>query len=67
MPEPKFVYSRSGKQRGELTGSSRPCRLESCRGQRLGVRWKLRGKKSQITFPCTKGMKLRKDGQWQIG
>ncbi|NIN68661.1 MAG: hypothetical protein GTO63_28930 [Anaerolineae bacterium] len=56
------VYSRGGKFYGVRTGGTRFCRLEGCGGRRHGVRW-LTGK---ITWPCGKGMKVRKDGALQI-
>jgi hypothetical protein len=60
---PRFVYSRHGSERGELTGGVRACPMEGCTGQRLGVRWP----DKRITWPCTKGMSMNEDGQWQIG
>lgn len=68
MAEPTHVYSRTGDKKGELTGASHMCTLEGCRGQRLAVRWPKRksDKRARITYPCTKGMDIRPDGQWQI-
>lgn len=59
------VKSRDGKMTGELTGRSRCCNLEGCRGLRLGVRWGKKSGKPRITFPCTAGMDF--DGKkWKI-
>lgn len=60
--EAKYVYSRDGKLRGRLTGGDRCCQLEGCGGRRHGVRWP----DGKMTWPCGKGLKTRKDGQWQI-
>jgi hypothetical protein len=56
------VYSSNGKMSGKVTGSERHCQLEGCRGTRMGVRWS----DGKLTYPCTKGMKVRKDGNYQI-
>lgn len=55
------VVSRDGKIKGQLTGGSRTCQLEGCLGRRLGVRWS----DGTLTWPCTKGMTLRKKS-WRI-
>lgn len=55
------VYNHNGKECGEVIGETH-CRLEGCTGIRLRVRWK----DGKITLPCTEGMKVRKDGHWQI-
>lgn len=63
---PVVVFGRKGtaseKVAGVLTGNSRRCNLEGCNGLRLSVRWP----DGHHTFPCTKGMEIRDDGQWQI-
>jgi hypothetical protein len=56
-----LIYSRDAKLRGRLTGSHRMCSLESCRGNRLGVRWD----NGHVTFPCSDGMTFRKRS-WRI-
>jgi hypothetical protein len=63
MPKPAalFVYARNGRERGVKIGS-RPCNLEGCCGTRFCVRWK-NGKR---TWPCSRGMKMRRDGHLQI-
>ena len=61
-PSPRLVYDRRGTRHGRLTGGSRPCRVEGCGARRLGVRWP----DGKLTWPCTKGMKIRKDGEYQI-
>ena len=47
---------------GRLTGGTRRCTLEGCRGERLGVRWP----DGRITWPCSEGLFIREDGQYQI-
>lgn len=47
---PKFVLSRDGKLRGEVTGTRR-CRLAGCTGEALCVKWP----GGQRTYPCGKG------------
>jgi hypothetical protein len=61
------VISRDGKTTGHLTGSRRPCQMESCRGERLGVRWPPDpgSGRNRVTYPCTQGMVFG-DGGWQI-
>lgn len=65
-PSRKYVYGRKGTKfetvAGVLTGGKHQCQLEGCRGLRLAVRWP----NGKHTFPCTKGMEIREDGQWQI-
>jgi hypothetical protein len=56
------VYARDGKRCGKVCWYARPCQLAGCNGVRLMVRWK----DGKVTYPCTKGMKIRKDGHWQI-
>lgn len=64
MKEPTKCYRRGGRGKpGALTGTTRHCRLEGCTGRRLGVRWP----DGKITWPCSKGLILRKDGEYQIG
>ena len=47
------ILSRDGKHIGTTTGGkSRQCRLESCKGERVGVRWD----DDKLTYPCTAGM-----------
>jgi hypothetical protein len=55
------VYARNGRACGLAVGS-RPCNLESCRGTRYCVRWK----NGKLTWPCSRGMKMRRDGHLQI-
>lgn len=61
---PKFILSRDGELKGEVTSTTRRCRLEGCNGLRLGVRWPDR----KVTYPCTKGMHVvtEQDDTWQI-
>lgn len=65
LPEghPTKVYRRDGKGKpGKVTGSTRRCQMEGCSGVRVMVRWP----NGKITWPCAKGLKLRKDDHWQI-
>lgn len=55
------VISRDGKTIGRLTGGSRHCPLESCRGKRLATRWE----NGQLNYPCTKGMEGQGD-KWRV-
>ena len=55
------VHSVSGEI-GIRTGGEHHCQIESCRGKRLAVRWP----DGKHTFPCTRGMKIREDGDWQL-
>lgn len=58
------VYERNGKGYGHPVTifAKRPCRLEGCNGLRLPVRWK----DGKVTYPCTRGLKTRRDGHLQI-
>jgi hypothetical protein len=57
----RVLYNRKGNQRGTITNTSR-CPLEGCTGARLHVRWQ-DGKR---TYPCSKGVRERPDGAFQI-
>ena len=63
---PTHVYGRKGtpseNEKGVCTGGEHRCALEGCRGHRIAVRWS----DGKHTFPCTKGMDIRSDGQYQI-
>jgi len=62
----EFVYGCKGTKfenvRGTLTGGEHHCTLEGCRGLRLAVRWP----DGHMTFPCSKGMRVRADGDYEI-
>jgi hypothetical protein len=60
-PAAFLVYARNGRERGVKIGS-RPCNLEGCCGTRYCVRWK----NGKHTWPCNRGMKMRRDGHLQI-
>lgn len=49
----KLLYGQKGTAfenvAGRLTGGEYPCRMESCRGSRVGVRWP----DGKITYPCS--------------
>lgn len=62
MKQNARIYARNGREVGYTTGGERQCTMESCNGIRIGVRWK----DGQLTFPCTHGMKYRKDNYLQI-
>ena len=62
-PEPTHCYRRGGQgDPGRLTGGERTCTLGGCRGVRLGVRWP----DGKMTWPCSDGLFIREDGQWQL-
>lgn len=48
------IIARDGKLIGKATGGGYGCRMEGCRGWRIGVRWR----DGSVTFPCSKGMLL---------
>lgn len=58
----QLVYIADGSKAGVLTGNTRLCSMDGCRGLRHDVKWP----DGKITRPCGKGMKLRKDGAQQI-
>lgn len=62
-PKAKLVHSRDGSEKGRVLDGERICGLEGCRGIRIAVRW---FRNLKITWPCTKSMVIRPDGQWQI-
>ena len=60
-----LCYPRKGgriTRPGRVTGGARRCQLEGCLGRRIGVRWP----DGRITWPCTRGMMVRRDGQYEI-
>ena len=57
-----MVWDRDGRERGQRTGGQRHCALEGCTGMRIGIRWP----NGQLTWPCTKGLAQRPDGDWQL-
>ena len=60
---PKFVLSRDGSLKGEVTSTSRRCQLEGCGSRRLRVKWP----DGHSTYPCAAGMKVTKETDtWQI-
>ena len=61
---PKFVVDELTGQTGTALAGVQPCRLESCRGVRIPVRWP----DGKHTFPCSNGM-VEVDGKpdtWRI-
>lgn len=60
--EYSFIWNREGTERSQRTGGTRQCGMEGCRGLRIGTRWP----DGKITFPCSKGLTQRADGDWQI-
>jgi hypothetical protein len=57
----KRCYDKLGAESGAITKVSR-CRLTGCTGARLHVKWP----DGRRTYPCTKGCRLRDDGDYQI-
>jgi hypothetical protein len=57
------IHGRNDAVVGALTGTSRRCQLEGCTGRRYGARWSPGG---DITWPCSKGIFERPDGELQI-
>lgn len=66
MEKPKYMYGRIGTSyehvRGMITGANRHCRLEGCTGLCFVVKWP----SGKVTYPCSKGVEVRSDGQLQI-
>jgi hypothetical protein len=62
-PEAKLVHSRDGRKKGRVIDGEKACTLDGCPGVRIAVRW---FDTLRITWPCSCGMMLRPDGQWQI-
>lgn len=60
--EYQFIWNREARERGQRTGGIRHCGLDGCTGVRVGTRWP----DGKITWPCTKGLIARADGDWQI-
>jgi hypothetical protein len=60
---PQPILSRDGTATGTLTGATRRCQMEGCRGEQLLAVWP----DGTRTWPCTKGLKTTPDGTYQIG
>jgi len=56
------LYARDGRHAGTFTGHTRWCQLDGCGGVRMMIRWK----DGKVTWPCSKGLKIRRDGKVQI-
>jgi len=56
------VRPRGSGKRGKATGNTHCCSMHGCNGLRVSVRWP----DGRVTFPCSKGMTVRKDGDWKI-
>jgi hypothetical protein len=56
------IHGRDEAMLGKLTGTSRRCQLEGCLGRRYGARWP----DGTLSWPCSKGLFDRPDGQLQI-
>jgi len=56
------ILSRDGALEGALTGARSCCRLESCGGLRVSVKWN----DGSRTRPCTKALRVIRDGAVQI-
>ena len=66
IPEPGDknvkVISRDRKKTGRTTGGHRLCSLEGCLGRRIATKWS----DGKITYPCSRGMDVTKNGDWKI-
>jgi len=56
------VFGRGGTMSGHVVGY-KDCTLEGCRGRLLGVRWP----DGKLTWPCSKGCEVTREGTWKIG
>lgn len=56
------ILSRDGSVEGALTGARSCCRLEGCCGLRVSVKWN----DGSRTRPCTKALRVLRDGAVQI-
>ena len=59
---PLYVHVRDGSVTARATGASFKCRLESCTGIRVTIRWP----DGNYTHPCSKGMKIIDKNNWQL-
>lgn len=59
---PKYVYGSGGTPKGEYRGETRRACFDGCRGRRVAVKWP----DGTMTYPCTRGLEVRKDGNLQI-
>lgn len=58
-----MVLNRDGQMIGVVvTGATRKCQLDGCRGQRVGVRWP----DGRMTWPCSEGLTSPEKGVWRI-
>lgn len=55
-------WNRERTECGTIQGTFRPCQLESCTGLRIAIRWP----DNTITWPCSEGISLPSDADWQI-
>lgn len=62
MTLPTVVWDREKTEKGRVMGGTRPCAMESCRGLRIRVQWS----DGRCTWPCSKGMRVLSDSEWQI-
>lgn len=60
---PRVIRSRDGSIEGTVTGSTRRCGLEGCRGEQYLAVWP----DGKYTWPCSKGIREDADGTWRIG
>jgi len=59
----KAVFSNNGTEKGIASGRTSRCRMEGCNGLRVSTKWS----DGKTTYPCSKGLINRPDGQLQIG
>ena len=65
LKEGARIQSR-GSDFGEATGGGYHCRMEGCRGWRIGVRWRGMYGETHVTFPCVKGMVFKTDDEGRV-
>lgn len=61
-PKGTIILSRDGKLQGKVFGGHHLCKLEGCRGSRVGVLWP-DGKR---TYPCDRALAPVTPGTYRI-
>lgn len=62
MKLPSLVWDSAHEQAGIVTGSTKDCTLECCRGVRILVRWP----GGRTTWPCSNGLREINSEEWQV-